>query len=129
MTREELEQLTDAQLRELARTGSRREAYTALEVLEARDLAKPAVNLGPEKASPFLQVAAPRHGIHVAGPVVDDVQVCARCGDALYNLGFKQSDRIPGRFLPVPEGAHVERGAGWQAEYWGSRKPTCPVEK
>lgn len=77
-----------------------------------------------ETPAPQRVIVAPRVGLHVAGQVIDGIQVCARCGDTLATMNTHVLS-VPRRFLPWPEGAAIERGRGWQAEYFGSRAPSC----
>jgi hypothetical protein len=65
----------------------------------------------------------PSIGIHRAGPVVNGIQRCSRCGNVLEILMEPADDTLP--YGPAyPEGALVERGKGWQATKL-TGEPTC----
>lgn len=72
------------------------------------------------------QFPPPPIGVHVAGPVVEDVQRCARCHAVIAVAALDETARplcVVGWTYPV--GTLVERGRGWQAITFVADAPTC----
>lgn len=64
--------------------------------------------------------------IHEAGPLVNLVQRCTRCGDVLSdyrNTMYPEGDPPPSGWAV---GAHIEVDRGWPVQWWTTDDaPTC----
>lgn len=65
-------------------------------------------------------MAARRVTVHVAGPFVDGLQQCERCGRVLTDLRYEQ---LPDRAKAWPLGAHVEISSSYATTT--DDPPTC----
>jgi hypothetical protein len=80
------------------------------------------------REEPLFDPRSPTVGLHIAGPQIDKVQRCVRCGDVL-----AAEKKMRGRPVPhtrYPEGALIERGRGWQAMCLRvGASPTCEARE